>query len=98
VVGERDPHGRFVKGNKEGSGRPKGLAELARSVCKGGTELVAFYCRVWHDEGQDIKYRLQAADWLGDRGWGKAVQISEYTGEGGGPLLITYVNDWRNQE
>jgi hypothetical protein len=102
VEAERDSKGKFVKGHQahERSGRPKGLAALVRARTRDGAELVDLMLSVLRDEIQDTRVvdRITAAEWLADRGWGKAVQVSELTGEDGGPLLITYVNDWRTQE
>ena len=96
---ERDGKGRFLKGHKSNGGRPKGLAELVRSRTRDGAELVEFFLKVFKgEEGEEFKHRIEAAEWLADRGFGKAIQAHEVTGEDGGPLVITYVNDWRNIE
>jgi len=58
-------------------GRPKGLAVLVRGKVKDGKELVDFYLKVFRDEKEDMKFRLEAAHWLGERGWGKALQFIE---------------------
>jgi hypothetical protein len=94
----RDPKtGRFLPGNKAG-GRTYSLVSLVRSQTKDGKELVDFMLRVLRgkEEDADLKARMQAAEWLADRGFGRPVQVNEFTGANGGPLEIAYVDDWRN--
>jgi hypothetical protein len=80
-VVERDEHGRFIKGNKGSGtgGRPKGLAEQARCAVDDGLDLVTFYKRVFRGEekGAHLRERMEAANWLAERGWGKATQYNE---------------------
>ena len=68
-------------------GRPKGLAQLVRQETKEGAELVAFMLRILRGRKQPLRYRLEAAAWLADRGFGKVAQ--PITGEGGGPMRFT---------
>jgi hypothetical protein len=73
----RDPQtGRFLPGNKQG-GRTAGLAAYVRQQTKDGRDLVDFYMRVFRgveEEKVDLKYRMEAAGWLSDRGFGRPVQ------------------------
>lgn len=75
------PSGRFLPGSSAaaGPGRPKGLAALVQAETRDGAELVAFMVRVLRDAGQKTDLRMQAASWLADRGFGKAVQQLEGT-------------------
>ena len=69
-------------------GRPKGLAQLVRQETKDGAELVAFMLRILRGRKQPTRYRLEAAAWLADRGFGKAVQQLDIGGVPGEPLTI----------
>ena len=69
-------------------GRPRGLAELVRQETKDGAELVAFHLRVLRGRKQPLRYRLEAAAWLADRGFGKALQQMEVSGPEGEALTI----------
>jgi hypothetical protein len=86
-----------VSGNP--GGRPKGLAELVKAETRDGAELIDFYLRVLRGKRQPMRYRLEAAARLADRGFGKALQQMELTGPEGGPMEVVfrYVNDWRSQ-
>lgn len=98
MVANRDEHGRFLKGapSPNPRGRPLGLAERVRALTHDCQDQVIFYQQVFEGKhGAKLAHRMEAAAWLVDRGYGKAVQINEHAGEGGGPLLIEYVNDWR---
>lgn len=75
-----------VSGNP--GGRPRGLAELVRQETKDGAELVAFMLRVLRGRKQPLRYRLEAAAWLADRGFGKALQQLEVGGTPNEPLTI----------
>jgi hypothetical protein len=66
--------GRFLPGNNANpKGRPKGLAALVQAETRDGAELVAFMLRVLRHERQPTALRMQAAQWLADRGFGKSV-------------------------
>jgi hypothetical protein len=80
-------------------GRPKGLASLVRERTRDGADLVDFMVKLFHNKRQPLRYRLEAAAWLADRGFGKALQQMELTGPEGGPMEVVfrYVNDWRAQ-
>jgi hypothetical protein len=85
----RGENGRFVPGNRANpGGRPKGLAALVKEHTREGAELVAFYLRVLRGKRQPLRYRLEAAAWLADRGFGKALQQMELSGPGAEPLTI----------
>ena len=79
----------FKPGNSANpGGRPKGLAELVRRETKDGAELVRFMLGVLRGRKQPLRYRLEAATWLADRGFGKALQQMELSGPGSEPLTI----------
>lgn len=79
----------FAPGNSANpGGRPKGLASLVRQETKDGAELVAFMLRVLRGRKQPLRYRLEAASWLADRGFGKALQQMEVSGPEGEALTI----------
>ena len=74
----RGATGRFVPGNRANpGGRPKGLAALVRAETRDGAELVAFMLGVLRAPKQPTALRILAAQWLADRGFGKAVQFVE---------------------
>lgn len=78
MVATRDEHGRFIKGaSGNPGGKRLGLSEQARAATHDGAELIRFFVDTFRDEAQDRKIRLQAAEWLADRGWGKAVQQTD---------------------
>jgi hypothetical protein len=67
------------------------LAGLAREITNNGQELVAFFASVMRGEPivrpghapqlPRLEVRVQAAEWLADRGFGKARELIEVTGE-----------------
>lgn len=82
-------------GNK--GGRPKGFAALIREKTKDGLELVELSLQVMRGEltvtrytlegesyeaSPSVKDRLQAMEWLADRGFGKAIETMRVEGEG----------------
>lgn len=75
----RGVSGRFLPGRPSPNpgGRPKGLAALVRAETKDGAELVAYMLAVLRAPKQPTALRLLAAQWLADRGFGKAVQTVE---------------------
>lgn len=74
----RGVSGRFLPGNNANpGGRPKGLAALVRAETKDGAELVAYMLNVLRAPKQPTALRMLAAQWLADRGFGKAVQTVE---------------------
>ena len=59
-------------------GRPKGLARRVRELVGDSGELILeFMVEVLGDETARMADRLEAARWLADRGFGKAVQAVE---------------------
>jgi len=74
----RGASGRFVVGmSGNPKGRPKSFNRLIREETREGAELVAFMLGVLRNAKQATAYRMAAAQWLADRGWGKAVTILE---------------------
>ena len=74
----RGASGRFTPGNNgNGGGRPKGLAALVREETKAGAELVAYMLAVLRHPKQPTALRMAAAQWLADRGFGRAVNVVE---------------------
>jgi hypothetical protein len=60
-----------VSGNP--TGRPPGFGAMIRDETRSGAELVAFMLGVLRNPKQPTPLRMQAAQWLADRGFGKAV-------------------------
>lgn len=90
VPENRGVNGRFLPGNNANpGGRPKGFAAMIREQTGGGKELVDFALKILRSRLEDTRVRLQAMEWLADRGFGKAVQSHEVTGEGGGAVVFT---------
>jgi hypothetical protein len=63
-------------------GRPKGLAKAVRElVGEDGKALVELMYSIAMDPQRKDTHRMRAAEWLGDRGWGKAAvfqPVEEY--------------------
>ena len=88
TVSERKPW-QFKPGTSPNpGGRPKSLASLVREQTKDGQELVRFMLGVLRGRKTPLRYRLEAAAWLADRGFGKALQQMELSGPGAEPLTI----------
>lgn len=65
-----------ISGNP--GGRPKGLARRVRELVGENGEAIAEYMHsVMNDERARTADRLEAAKWLADRGFGKALQALE---------------------
>lgn len=67
----------FAKGGdpRQGKGRSPGLATLVRESTKDGKELVEFALKTLR-EGQAARDQQWACDYLTERGWGKAVEVT----------------------
>lgn len=68
------------------SGRPKAFASLIRAKSVEGEKLVSFAFKVLDGEEVNgvkpsIELSFRALEWLADRGWGKAVQNVEHSGQ-----------------
>src|SRR5918995_6833448 len=69
--------GRGFKPGQSGNpgGRPKGLSKRVRElVGEDGEKIVEFMTSVMADESARKADRLEAAKWLADRGFGRAIQ------------------------
>lgn len=88
------PHGGalrpFPVGNRANpGGRPKGLMARVRAQTRDGTELVDFMLDVLRGKRRaPMRLRMEAAMWLADRGFGKAMQQVEYGNLEGEPLVF----------
>ena len=77
-------------------GRPKGLSAYIREATSEGVELATIYLDVLRGTGQfegarvPLPIRLDAADWLANRGFGRPVQATELSGPGGAPLGVQH--------
>src|SRR4029450_580901 len=70
----RGVSGRFLPGQSGNpTGRPPGFGAMIREETREGAELVAFILAVLRGPKQPTVLRMQAAQWLADRGFGKAV-------------------------
>ena len=75
-----EPDGRWTKGaSPNPGGRAKGFASYIRERTNDGQELVDFVLSVMRGaeidaEKPGLKVRMQAAQWLSDRGFGRPVQ------------------------
>jgi hypothetical protein len=70
--------GRFLPGNNANpNGRPKGIAALVQAETRDGAELVAFMLTVLRGTKYPTALRMAAAQWLADRGFGRAVSVVE---------------------
>jgi hypothetical protein len=94
VVGRPFPKG--VSGNP--GGRPAGLARYVRvRVGEDGRMTVVFMVGVLEDESERTEMRMQAAAWLADRGFGKAVQTMRSEVEQTRPDFASMTHDERRQ-
>src|SRR5262245_51818379 len=73
------------------SGRRKSFVHLVREQTQDGAELVAIALEIVRARRKPVKYRLQALEWLADRGWGKVTQEHQLTGADGAPIVFTLV-------
>jgi hypothetical protein len=81
-------HG-FVPGRSgNAGGRPRGLARRVRElVGDDGAAIAEVVLRVMLDERERTRDRLEAARFLADRGWGKAVQTLEVDVPASAPVV-----------
>jgi len=85
----RDNKGRFAKGvSGNPGGVPRPTLEIRAAVrnIHDPEKSVQFLESIWQDDEQPVEKRLAALAMLWDRGWGKATQVSEISGPGGGPI------------
>jgi Family of unknown function (DUF5681) len=74
----RGVSGRFLPGaSGNPTGRPKSFAAIVQAETKDGAELVAYMLGVLRNGKQPTALRMAAAQWLADRGFGRAVQTVE---------------------
>jgi len=81
-------------------GRPKGLERIIREQTKDGSEIVRVFLSVFNGEVQpdgdlpSAKDRMQAAEWLTERGYGKVKDQVELSGDSVNPvtMLVAAVN------
>jgi len=81
-------------------GRPKGLERIIREQTKDGSEIVKVFLSVFNGEVQpdgnlpSTKDRMQAAEWLTERGYGKVKDQVELSGDAVNPvtMLVAAVN------
>ena len=85
---ERSPTGQLLPGQSGNpGGRPAGLGAMIREKTKNGEELVDFMLDVLRGlKEKKQKDRLEACNWLADRGFGKVVQDLSLQGPDGGPV------------
>jgi hypothetical protein len=73
-------------------GRPKRLAKLVERIQQqthDGGELVDFMLQTFRSG--PMRYRMEAAHWLTERGFGKPPQTVEFTAEDGGPVVVKLI-------
>ena len=70
-------------------GRPKRVVKLIETIQQqthDGEDLVDFMLRTFRSG--PMRYRMEAAHWLTERGFGRAPQAVEHVGEDGGPISV----------
>lgn len=91
--------GRPFKKGQSGNpaGRPKGFEARVREATKDGQDCIDFAVRVMKGKGDYARVpwlcRLQALEWLGNRGYGRAPQSVQLSGPEGGPVKIEGMPD-----
>lgn len=95
---------RFQKGNSKATAKPRKGERLAANILKktkAGKELVQFYYDVFSGEisgnaglsgPPSLKYRLEAAQWLTERGFGRTPPVEEEA-QGGIKIQIVQYSD-----
>jgi len=71
-------------------GRPKRAMKLIETIQRhthDGEDLVDFMLLTFRSG--PMRYRMEAAHWLTERGFGRAPQVVEHTGEDGDPIHVT---------
>lgn len=82
--------GRFRPGQSGNpGGRKKSLAGLVRERTGDGVEIVEYVVSVLRSKKMEPRLRLQAAEWLADRGFGRPTQSHEISGPEGGSVVFT---------
>ena len=84
---DRDEHGRFVKGNGGGPGRPKMCDTDYLDVCRSTVTLTDWRAIVAKARDQAKRGNPVARKWLGDYLLGLPTQRLEVTGKDGMPLI-----------
>lgn len=84
----------FKKGQSGNpTGRPKGSAGLPARIAamtNDGQDVLDLYVAIFRGEHELSKrHRMEAAQWLAERMWGKAPQAVEVTGADGGAISFT---------
>lgn len=77
------------------AGRPRGLAAAVRETLRIAVQegedpafaMARFYAGIYADKTQKLEHRMKAAEWLSERGWGKAPAYALI--EDGDPLDLT---------
>lgn len=96
----RGPGRPFPKGvSPNPAGRPRNeIPRLIRECTLDGQMLVDFWLKVLGGKKVDglpnapsVKDMIQVSEIMVDRGWGKATQPIEHSGEAGGPMVVEVV-------
>lgn len=67
------------------------MASQIQKETKDGAEVVAFWLGVFRNTTAKLTYRMEAAEWLADHGFGRPAQAVQVTGDEGGPMEVTVV-------
>jgi hypothetical protein len=73
-------------------GRPKRVTKLIQTIqqqTRDGKELVDFMLLTFRSG--PMRYRMEAAHWPTERGFGEAPQTVEHMGEDGGPVSVKVI-------
>lgn len=104
----RDESGKFLPGvSGNPAGRPKSLSRYIREQTSDGEKIADFFLQVFNkhtkieyedSKGKKVKRdpnlreRMEAAEWLADRGWGRPTQPISGD-EDGGPVQVQNIFD-----